>query len=275
MQAEQLDEAYLKLPRQLSELNHAYGPSVHILADPYLLTRLAVLCQESTHQPAINTTISDLYGHMIATVVAQEFPLVVKQYRTRMAETSPFGTWTGEVIETATKAVTVDILRAGCLPSQVCFDFLNKTLEPGLVRQDHVVMSRQTDAEGHVVGAHLGASKIGGDVDNAIVLFPDPMGATGGSLCEVIHHYKTQVSGQAKKYIAIHLIVTPEYIRHIKIEHPDVIVYALRLDRGASPADVLKTTPGSNWPRETGLTDKQYIVPGGGGFGEIMNNSYC
>jgi uracil phosphoribosyltransferase len=29
------------------------------------------------------------------------------------------------------------------------------------------------------------------------------------------------------------------------------------------------------WSEESGLTDKQYIVPGGGGFGEIMNNAWC
>jgi uracil phosphoribosyltransferase len=57
-------------------------------------------------------------------------------------------------------------------------------------------------------------------------------------------------------------------------DHPDVIVYAVRLDRGLSPQDVLETVPGTRWPEERGLTDRQYIVPGGGGFGEIMNNAY-
>ena len=48
-------------------------------------------------------------------------------------------------------------------------------------------------------------------------------------------------------------------------KHPEVIVYALRLDRGLSPADVLQT-PGERWTEERGLTDKHYIVPGGGGL---------
>jgi uracil phosphoribosyltransferase len=73
----------------------------------------------------------------------------------------------------------------------------------------------------------------------------------------------------------VNLIVTPEYLKKMKAEHPDVIVYAVRLDRGASPPDVLEAKPGLHWDRESGLTDKQYIVPGGGGFGEIMNNAYC
>ena len=34
------------------------------------------------------------------------------------------------------------------------------------------------------------------------------------------------------------------------------------------------TTPGERWDEESGLSDVQYILPGGGGFGEIMNNSF-
>jgi len=37
---------------------------------------------------------------------------------------------------------------------------------------------------------------------------------------------------------------------------------------------VLATVPGERWGEENGLNDLQYIVPGGGGFGEIMNNAY-
>ena len=136
-------------------------------------------------------------------------------------------------------------------------------------------MSRITNEDGKVTGSHFGDSKIGGDVDGAFVLFPDPMGATGGSLCEAIRYYKTRVAGTARKYITVNLIVTPEYLRRMAAEHPDVVVYALRLDRGSSSAEVLQTRPGTRWAEESGLTEKQYIVPGGGGFGEIMNNAWC
>jgi hypothetical protein len=36
---------------------------------------------------------------------------------------------------------------------------------------------------------------------------------------------------------------------------------------------VLKTIPGTRIDEERGLTDTHYIVPGGGGFGEILNNA--
>ena len=56
--------------------------------------------------------------------------------------------------------------------------------------------------------------------------------------------------------------------------NPDVIIYAIRLDRGMSSPEVLSTLPGTHWDEETGLDDRHYIVPGGGGFGELMNNSW-
>ena len=74
--------------------------------------------------------------------------------------------------------------------------------------------------------------------------------------------------------MALHFIVTPEYLKKVTATHPEMVVYALRVDRGLSPEDVLLTTPGKHWDRERGLNDKQYIVPGGGGFGEVMNNSW-
>jgi hypothetical protein len=49
---------------------------------------------------------------------------------------------------------------------------------------------------------------------------------------------------------------------------------ALRLDRGLSPSNVLNTAPGTHWDEERGLDDSQYIVPGAGGVGEILNNAW-
>ena len=135
-------------------------------------------------------------------------------------------------------------------------------------------MSRELDAADHVVGSNIGGSKIGGDVDNATVIFPDPMGATGSSLSTAINMYKKKVPGKIRKVICVNLIVTPEFIKRLTVDHPDAILYALRLDRGLSSAEVLATAPGEQWDKERGLDDRQYIVPGGGGMGEVMNNAY-
>jgi uracil phosphoribosyltransferase len=128
-----------------------------------------------------------------------------------------------------------------------------------------------------VTGSQVSGHKIGGDVDSAIVLFPDPMGATGGTLVEAVSLYKNIGKGTskpAKKYIALHCIVTPEYLLNVTKTHPDLIVYAVRLDRGLSNEKVLASVPGEFWSEERGLNEKHYIVPGGGGFGEVMNNAY-
>ena len=192
-----------------------------------------------------------------------------------MAEYHPKGFWQGEVIDHDVRAITVDIARAGTLPSEICFETLNYTLNPDGVRQDHVFMSRKTDENNKVIGSDWSGSKVGGDIDKALVLFPDPMGATGGSISSAISHYKDNVFGEPLKFITLNLIVTPEFVQRVKKDHPDAIVYAIRLDRGASDDEVINSIPGTYPDRESGLTENDYIIPGGGGFGEIMNNSYC
>jgi uracil phosphoribosyltransferase len=252
---------------------HRYGPDVHILADPLALTQLARLCAKGTYQPDINRLVAELYGILVRTLVNAEFPRHSVAQPTRMIDVTPHGVFQGECIDPQVRAVTVNIARAGTLPSQVVYDFLNCVLDPRLVRQDHFVMARALDEAGHVVGAKVSGSKIGGDVDDSILLFPDPMGATGSSISLALDEYK-KVPGTPRKVICAHLIVTPEYLRRVTTSHPGTVIYALRLDRGLSPEEVFDTVPGTHWDQERGLDDKQYIVPGGGGFGELMNNAY-
>jgi uracil phosphoribosyltransferase len=270
-----VDSAYIELNFEKPELEHCYGDNVHIMTDPVSLGQLADLCKPATIQPAINNLVCELYQFLIRNVVKREFPTERVTIETRMAAVSPYGSWSGVVTRKKTKTVTVNIIRAGALPSQISFDFFNRVLDPTFVRQDHVVMSRTVDEMSRVTGAELFGSKIGGDIDDAMLLFPDPMGATGSSISKIIRYYKDQVKGTAQRIIAAHLIVTPEYLRRMTSDHPDVKIYAVRLDRGASAPHVLASKPGTQWSLESGLSDKHYIVPGGGGFGEIINNSFC
>jgi uracil phosphoribosyltransferase len=225
-------------------------------------------------QPAINRLVRDIYARLLADVMNAEFPRVLADVPTRMVDVTPAGVFHGEVLDRSTRAVTVNIARAGAIPSQVVYDLLNVALEPRGVRQDHIIMSRMLGTNEEVLGAGIGGMKIGGDVQDAFLLFPDPMGATGSSLAEAIRTYRRDVPGRPRRIVNLHLIVTPEYLRRMTTEHPEVVVYAARLDRGLSPPEVMGTIPGSRWDEERGLTDRHYIVPGGGGFGEIMNNAY-
>jgi uracil phosphoribosyltransferase len=268
------DSQFQSLPYRPCEIAHRYGERVHILADPLSLTMLARLCAKGTVQPEVNRLVGELYRMLVHEVVATEFPREPVAQPTRMIDATPRGVWRGEAIAASTPAVVVAVARAGLLPSQNTFDFLNQVLRPEGVRQDHLALARTVDEKGGVTGAGLYASKIGGPVDGAMLLIPDPMGATGSTVSKVIEQYSPELYGRPARVIAVHLIITPEYLHHVTRAHPEVVVYALRLDRGLSPADVLATVPGERWLDERGLNEHHYIVPGGGGLGEIMNNSF-
>src|SRR5579883_1827125 len=270
-----IDDAQFRNVRyRPSEMEHRYGPQVHVLADPLSLTMLARLCRSSTIQPEVNRLVGELYRSLLHAVIAAEFPRRAISVETRMAEATPAGVWTGEAVAADTPVIVVALARAGLLPSQVAFDFLNQVLHPTGVRQDHLHLGRTLDAAGHVTGAGVGGSRIGGSVDGAVMLIPDPMGAPGSTVSRVLGVYREERRGVAAKVVAVHLIVTPEYLRHVRRSHPEVVVYALRLDRGLSSPEVLATVPGERWDEERGLTDHHYIVPGAGGLGEIINNAF-
>ena len=256
------------------EIEHRYGPRVHLLDDPLSLTLLAHLSSPEPRLPEVLDLLRKLYHTLAQVVVAAEFPRGPIEIETRMIKSNARAVWSGLGVRRDTKVVTAGVARAGTVPSQICFELLNEVLDPALVRQDHLFVSRRVDATGQVTGAGFADAKIGGDVDGRILLVPDPMGATGGSMCEVIQHYKERVEGKLTKVVAMNLIVTPEYVRRVTREHDDVLIYAFRLDRGLSDADVLDSIPGTHIDRERGLDEHQYIIPGAGGLGEVLNNSW-
>lgn len=254
--------------------NHHYGSQFSLINNVYLESLLTRLCLAETIQPEINRLIERLYLGLIEAAVNQAFPQETIQSKTRMSEAHPKSFLTAQTFTQNTKAVSVNLARAGTYPSHLCYDFLHTILPADNIRQDHIFAARKTDEAQKVTGTFLGCLKIGGSIENALVIFPDPMGATGGTLTSAIDHYEKNIEGRAHKYIALHLIVTPEYLKKV-LNHSDrVQVFALRVDRGLSADDVLTAPLGLHWEKEKGLNDKQYIVPGAGGLGELLNNSY-
>ncbi len=266
------DSHYLKRTFRLSEKEHKYGDNVHLVDDPYLFATLAKLGRPDTKQPMINSLLNTLYREMVKYVVNTEFPLVETTLETRMAGMHPEGFFRGLTVDPTTEVVCVNLARAGTVPSQICFDSFNYILNPDGVRQDHISINRKTDENNCVVGTNLGGVKIGGDVKNRFVIIPDPMGATGSTLDSAMEIYRAR--GPAARYIAIHLILTPEYLKLAKQKFPEVKIFAIRLDRGLSSPEVLASVPGTFWDKEKGLNANQYIVPGAGGIGEVINNAY-
>jgi len=268
------DAQYAALPTLTDGAEHAYGPRVHLLSYPWPMTMLARLCSERTTQPEVNALVSRLYDWLLTEVASRELLLSPAALNTRMIAHNPEGVYQGQRVEPDQRVVVVDIARAGMLPALRFYEGLNHLLNPDFVRQDHVIASRLADEAGRVVGVRVDATKIGGPVQDATVFLPDPMAATGTSVSAVIRRYLGELEGRPRRIVAVHLIVTPEYLREITSSFPEVEIYAVRLDRGLSAPEVLATRPGERWSEERGLNDHQYIVPGGGGFGEIMNNAW-
>ncbi|MCB0370852.1 MAG: uracil phosphoribosyltransferase, partial [Bdellovibrionales bacterium] len=190
---------------------HHYGPQVNFIDKPQLRTVLTKLCSPEVVQPLINTYVHYLYTHLLEEVINQEFAQKSVSIPTRMTQAHPDKLLTSDVIDPNQKAVCINLARAGTFPTHVCYEQLHLCLNQELIRQDHIFAARMTNDQHQVTSTHLDGFKIGGDVDNAIVLIPDPMGATGTTVISTVEHYKKKIPGQAKKYIALHLIITPEY----------------------------------------------------------------
>lgn len=268
------DMQYSDIDFTLSQIDHEYGDNVHILKDPYLLTLIERIGAPETLQPILTDYVKKAYLGIFNQIVPYSFKKQQVSTPTRMIQFHTEGVFNGDIIDKNANVVCVDLARAGMIPSQLFYEELNYFINTSNVRQDHFYAARKVNEKNEVIGVDISGSKIGGDIKDAYVLLPDPMGATGGTICEAIKHYKENVDGNAKKYITAHLIVTPEYIQRVTKEHPDVEIYAARLDRGLSSKKALEAKPGTFPEEEKGLNANQYIVPGAGGVGELLNNSF-
>ena len=147
--------------------------------------------------------------------------------------------------------MVADVIRAGIQPAHQFYLKLTEILNPKFVRQDHI-MSQRIETKSGVEGSTLMGSKIGGSVKGAIVFIPDPMGATGGSIQEVVNFYQKKY-GKPKRFVVINLIITPQYLKKCEKIKVPLSIYAARMDKG--------------------LTKDDFIYPGLGGVGEIINNT--
>jgi uracil phosphoribosyltransferase len=258
-----------------AELLHYYGPRVHLLQDPWSATALARIGSPDITHTELLALVRSLYAHLCRTALARELAIVDASVPTRMVAAHPLaGIWRGAILDPAQQVVVVDIIRGGMVPAQVCFEELSRLLPLASLRLDHLNMARVTGADGHVVGVNLSGSKVGGSIAGATVVVPDPMGATGGTVRLAVEHLRER-HGQPDKWVLLPMIATPEYLRAVLALDPRIVVYTPRVDRGLSPPDVLVTAPGLRWDEERGLDAHDYIVPGAGGVGEVLNNSWC
>lgn len=252
---------------------HGYGPRVHVLGDVWSLSLLAQLGHPDTHPPVFHLLLEAAFRRLLTEAVAY-LPTVVDDVPTRMAAVLPGAAYHGVRLDPRAPVVLVDVARGGMIPSYVLQRELHTVISPDAVRVDHLYMQRVTGPDGHVTGVKTSGSKIGGPVAGATLVVPDPMGATGSSIIDALGVYDRLDGGPPARRIACHLLITPEYVKRVTAAYPDLEVFALRLDRGTSSDDVLASRLGTHPDRETGLSDHDYIVPGAGGLGELINNSW-
>ena len=254
--------------------HHHYGPDVQLFCDPFLLTLLARIGSPQTNTAQVPGLVRTAYRRLVQEVLAREFPVRELHTQTRMTQSEPRAFYRGPHLCRDTRLVICAVIRAGILPAQACYEAAIEVLPPEHVRLDFLNLSRTTDAQHHVTGVRLDGSKIGGPVDDAIVLIPDPMGATGSTVCRAVEVYHEQPGKGPQAIVAAHLMVTPEAIRRVTTMHPGVRLYSGRLDRGLSTERALASVPGAFPDEERGLNDVHYIVPGAGGMGELLTNSW-
>jgi uracil phosphoribosyltransferase len=256
------------------ELAHHYGPDVVLFDDPFLGSLLARLGSPDTGTAAIPGLVRTAYTRLLQEILAREFPQQPQRLATRMAAQEPRAFVQGDFLCQQTRLVLCAVIRAGILPAQACYEAAIDVLPPAHVRLDFLNLSRVVDPEHRVTGVRLDGSKLGGPVDRAVVVIPDPMGATGGTICRAVDVYHGLGDGAPRRVIAAHLMVTPEAIWRVRRAQPGVRIYALRIDRGLSSPRALAAAPGAFPDEERGLNEVQYIVPGAGGMGELLTNSW-
>lgn len=255
-------------------LDHRYGDRVRILDCPWTNASLARLSDPSCTHTELVSIVRAATARLCTEVFRLELPRAHREQRTRMADAhGERGVWSGDALDHGMRVVVLDVIRGGMIPAQTCFEMLSLVHPIEHLRLDHLNMERVAGEDGHVERVDLSGSKVGGDTDGRIVIVPDPMGATGSTLRRAFGHL-LESHGRPEKLIAVPLIATPEFLRTVVDLGPETRVYAGRLDRGMSSPDVLAEVPGARWDEERGLDASDYIVPGAGGVGELLNNSW-
>lgn len=268
------ESAYVQPHPAGHRLEHRYGPNVHVLSDAWSLSLLARLCHPSTKTPDLHVLLEAGYRRLLE-AASEQLPTITVDLPTRMAASEPRARMQARIVDPAHRVVVVDVARAGMIPAHLFQRQLHEVLDPDGVRVDHLFMDRVADpVTGQVTGVAFHGSKIGGPVGGATMFVPDPMGATGRSMIQALDHYRAVVPGTPARLVSCHLIVTPEFLRNVQEHFPGIAIYALRVDRGLSAADVLAEIPGARWEEERGLDGHDYIVPGAGGLGELINNAF-
>jgi uracil phosphoribosyltransferase len=195
---------------------------------PLITHKLSILRSKETNTKEFRETLNEVAA-LMAYEISRDLPLSDVDIETPLA-----GMKTGML---ASEIVLIPILRAG-LGMVEGISRLIPTAKIG-----HIGLYRDHDTLAPVSYY----SKFPKTILNSIVMLLDPMLATGGSAADAISLIKEE-GAQRIKLICV--VGTPEGVKKIEEEHPDVAIYLAALDDG--------------------LNEQGYIVPGLGDSGDRL-----
>jgi uracil phosphoribosyltransferase len=203
-------------------------PNVVVFDHPLIQHKLTYLRDRETGHRAFRALLYQIAGLMVYEVT-RGFPAARVAVQTPLEETAG--------LRLVGKITVVPVLRAGLGMAEGVMEMMPEA------RVGHLGIYRDETTLQPV--AYL--KRLPKDLNAGPVLLVDPMLATGGSAAAAI---TTLREAGAKDLRMICLVASPEGIRRIHREHPEVPIYTAAIDRA--------------------LNDRGYIMPGLGDAGDRL-----
>lgn len=200
--------------------------NLHIIEHPLVQHKLTLLRKKETSTMKFRELLEEI-AMLMGYEVTRDLPLAYEQIETPL-QTMESATIAGK------KVVVVPILRAGL----GLVDGLLKLIPSA--RVGHIGLYRDEETCKPVFYYYKMPEH-----KERLVILTDPMLATGGSACDAITRLKKDGFSNIRLMC---LVASPEGVKAVRDNHPDVDIYTASLDQG--------------------LNDKNYIVPGLGDAGD-------
>ena len=200
--------------------------SVHIINHPMVQHKLSLMRDKQTSTNKFRQLLQEI-SMLMGYEVTRDFPLMYEEIET------PFQTMSAPKIA-GKKVVIAPILRAGLGMVDGLLSLIPSA------RVGHIGMYRDEETCKPVFYYYKMPEH-----KERLVIVTDPMLATGGSACDAIERLKRD----GFKHIRLMCLVgSPQGVKAVRDNHPDVDIYLASLDEG--------------------LNEKNYILPGLGDAGD-------
>jgi uracil phosphoribosyltransferase len=188
---------------------HDEFPNLRIFDHPLIQHKLAYIRDYATSFRPFRALLYQIAGLMVYEVT-RDFPTEAVEVETPLERT------TGKRLRGT--ITVVPVLRSGLGMAEGILEMMPEA------RVGHLGLARDEETLEPI--AYL--NKLPKNIKDGPVVLVDPMLATGGSAVAAIHMLR-EVGVRDLRMIC--LVVSPEGIRRLKSEHPEVIIYAAALDR--------------------------------------------